>query len=387
VRWWFSAAAWSGPSAWYLARAGHEVVVLDRQAGSGREASSGNAGEISPGASVSWVAPGIPLQAPKWLLMRHRPLVVRPRLDPAMLIWGLMMLRNCTAARYELLDPEACVRAEPALARVRGKVAGGLRLPDDEIGDCFNFTQALAIACGQQGVDFRHGTRIERIAADTDRVSGLVTDRGMVTGDAYIVALGSYSSRLLRPIGIRAPIYPVKGYSLTVPITDPAGAPGSSVVNETYKVAIARLCDRIRVGGMAELAGYDLELREAPRRTLQHVVCDLFRAAATSARQFWYGLRPMTPDSPPLVGPTRYRNLWAEYWTRHPRLDDGLRLRTGHGRPDFRPEARAGRRRAHARAVWPSGLSALRLGKGTNLRRLRPRCCSGERIASTHSLA
>jgi D-amino-acid dehydrogenase len=367
-------------SAWYLARAGHEVVVLDRQAGAGLETSFGNAGEISPGASASWAAPEIPLQALKWLFTRYRPLVIRPRLDPAMLVWGLMMLRNCTAARYELnkarmlplaeysrdmlrvlraeigiayderargilqlfrsakelaasagdvailqkfgvafelLDAAACVDVEPALALVREKIAGGLRLPGDETGDCFKFTQALATACREQGVDFRYDTTIERIAADGDRVSGVVTDRGMVTGDAYIVALGSYSLRLLRPIGIRAPIYPVKGYSLTVPITDPAGAPESSVVDETYKVAITRLGDRIRVGGMAELAGYDLELREAPRRTLEHVVCDLFPSGGDlSKASFWCGLRPMTPDGPPLVGPTRYRNLW---------------LNTGHG--------------------------------------------------------
>jgi D-amino-acid dehydrogenase len=367
-------------SAWYLVKAGHEVVVLDRQGGAGLEASFGNAGEISPGASASWAAPGIPLQALKWLFMRHRPLVIRPRFDLAMVVWCLMMLRNCTAARYELnkgrmlplaehsrdllrelraeigiayderaggilqlyrtpeeleatakdaallrkfgvafelLDPESCIRAEPALARVREKIAGGLRLPDDETGDCFKFTHALAAACRQQGVDFRFGTTVRRIVADGDRVSRVVTDRGMVTGDAYIVALGSYSPQLLRPIGIRAPIYPVKGYSLTVPITDPAGAPESSVVDETYKVAITRLGDRIRIGGMAELAGYDLELRKAPRRTLEHVVSDLFPSGGDLARaSFWCGLRPMTPDGPPLLGPTRYRNLW---------------LNTGHG--------------------------------------------------------
>ena len=367
-------------SAWYLAEAGHEVVVLDRQAGAGLETSFGNAGEISPGASASWAAPGIPLQVLKWMFMRHRPLVIRPRLDPAMIAWCLMMLRNCTAARYELnkarmlplaeysrdrlralraalgiayderakgilllcrsakeldgaraevallqkfgvrfelLDREACIGVEPALAPVREKIAGGLRLPDDETGDCFKFTQALAAAARQRGVEFRYRTTIARIALEGDRVSGIVTDRGTVSGDAYVVALGSFSPLLLKPIGIRVPVYPVKGYSLTLAITDPAGAPESSVVDETHKVAITRLGDRVRVGGIAELAGYDLDLRQAPRRTLEHVVRDLFpRAGDVGEATFWCGLRPMTPDGPPLLGPTRCRNLW---------------LNTGHG--------------------------------------------------------
>jgi D-amino-acid dehydrogenase len=138
-----------------------------------------------------------------------------------------------------------------------------------------------------------------------------------MSGDAYIVALGSFSPLLLKPIGIRVPVYPVKGYSLTLAITDPAGAPESSVVDETHKVAITRLGDRVRVGGIAELAGYDLDLRQAPRRTLEHVVRDLFpRAGDVGEATFWCGLRPMTPDGPPLLGPTRCRNLW---------------LNTGHG--------------------------------------------------------
>ena len=367
-------------SAWYLAEAGHEVVVLERQAGAGLETSFGNAGEISPGAAASWAAPGIPLQVLKWLFVRHRPLAIRPRPDPAMIGWSLRMLRNCTATRYErnkarmlplaeysrdrlralraalgiaydqrargilllyrrpneldgaagevallhkfgvrfeLFDREGCIRAEPALAPVRENIAGGLRLPDDETGDCFKFTQALAAAARQRGVGFRYGTTIERIALEGDRVSAIVTDGGTVSGDAYVVALGSYSPLLLKPIGVRLPIYPVKGYSLTMAITDPAGAPESSVVDETYKVAITRLGDRIRVGGMAELAGYDLALRQAPRRTLEHVLRGLFpNAGDGAAASFWCGLRPMTPDGPPIVGPTRYRNLW---------------LNTGHG--------------------------------------------------------
>jgi D-amino-acid dehydrogenase len=308
--------------------------------------------------------------------MRHRPLVIRPRADPALIRWCLMMLRNCTAARYEVnkgrmlplaehsrdllralraqigiayderakgilqlyrspqeleatagevailqrfgvrfevLDRAGCIRAEPALAQVREKIAGGLRLPDDETGDCFKFTQALAAAGRQRGIEFRYDTTIARIALEGDRVSGIEIDRGTIDGDAYVVAAGSYSPLLLKPIGIRLPVYPVKGYSLTVPITDAAGAPESSVVDETYKVAITRLGDRVRVGGMAELAGYDLQLRQAPRRTLEHVLRDLFPGAGDVGNaSFWCGLRPMTPDGPPILGLTRCRNLWLD---------------------------------------------------------------------------
>ena len=236
-------------AAWYLAEAGHEVVVVERQAGAGLETSFGNAGEISPGASASWAAPGIPLQALKWQFMRHRPLVIRPRPDPALIRWCLTMLRNCTAARYELnkarmlplaeysrdvlralrvaigityderasgilqlyrspkeleatagevallqrfgvafevLDRAGCIRAEPALAQVREKIAGGLRLPDDETGDCFKFTQALAAAGRQRGIEFRYDTNVARIALAGERVSGIVTDRGTVSGDAEL---------------------------------------------------------------------------------------------------------------------------------------------------------------------------------------------------------
>jgi D-amino-acid dehydrogenase len=216
---------------------------------------------------------------------------------------------------YELLDVEGCIRAEPAHRLVEHKVAGGLRLLGDETGDCFKFTSGLAGLCRQLGVETRYGTRIERIVTEGARVSGVVTDAGMLTADAYVVALGSYSPLLLRPIGIDLPVYPVKGYSITVPITDPAGAPESTVMDETHKVAI--LGDRIRVGGMAELDGYNTKLRATRRATLEHVVTDLYPSGGdVKQASFWCGLRPMTPDGPPLIGQAKYTNLY---------------LNTGHG--------------------------------------------------------
>jgi len=378
--------------AYQLALAGHEVTVIDRQPAAALETSYGNAGEVSPGYSAPWAGPGVPIKAIKWLLMRHRPLVIRPNIDLGLVRWGLAMLRNCTAARYEInkgrmvrlaeysrdclkelraqtgirydertqgtlqlfrtqaqldgtaadieilkrygvayevLDRDGCIRNEPALAHVRDKIVGGLRLPGDETGDCFKFTQNLAALAAQHGVTFRYGTRIDALKLAGKQIEGVVTDAGTLKADAYLVALGSYSPLLLRRVGIRIPVYPVKGYSITVPITDAAGAPESTVMDETHKVAVTRLGDRIRVGGTAELAGYTLKLHEARRETLSHVVSDLFPRGGDVARaEFWCGLRPMTPDGTPVVGPTRVPNLY---------------LATGHGTLGWTMAAGTGR--------------------------------------------
>lgn len=378
--------------AYHLAKEGHQVLVADRQPGAGLETSFGNAGEISPGYAAPWAGPRVPLKALHWAVMRHRPLVIWPLPDPAMWRWMLQMLRNCTSARYEVnktrmlrlaeysrdclralraetgiryserslgtlqlfrkqkdfdashddttildrygvrwerLDREGCIRAEPALARVRSKFVGGLRLPGDETGDCHQFTTALAKIAQAMGVRFRFGTTISRIDTAAGRVSGVATDTGTLNSDAYVVALGSYSPLLVRPIGIGLPVYPVKGYSITVPIVDAAASPESTVMDETFKVAVTRLDDRIRVGGTAELAGYSQRLREGRRATLEHVVSDLFPDGGDVSRAtFWTGLRPMTPDGTPVLGATRYPNLY---------------LATGHGTLGWTMSAGTGR--------------------------------------------
>jgi len=367
-------------SAYYLARAGHEVTVVDRQPEPALETSFANAGEVSPGYSSPWAGPGVPVKAVKWLLMKHGPLVIRPKLDPVMWVWLLKMLRNCTSERYavnksrmipiaeysrdclrdlrrdigiqydersqgtlqlfryqsqldgtgediavlkqygvpfEVLSREGCIAVEPALAGVKEKFAGGLRLPQDETGDCHMFTQALAKHAQALGVRFMFNTGIDRIVTDGARVSGVVTSAGTLQADAYVLALGSWSSRLAAPLGISLPVYPVKGYSITVPIKDASGAPESTVMDESYKVAITRLGNRIRVGGTAEISGYSSKLYDARRATLDHSLTDLFpRGGDLSKATFWSGLRPMTPDGPPVIGPTQYANL---------------HLNTGHG--------------------------------------------------------
>lgn len=368
-------------SAWYLAKAGHEVTVIERQTGPALETSFANAGEVSPGYSAPWAGPGVPLKALKWLAMQHSPLVIRPSLDPKMWRWVWQMLMNCNhrayginkgrmvklaeysrdcmiALReetgihydermqgtlqlfrtqkqldgaqtdieilkqynvpYELLTPEQCLRSEPALKHVQGKYVGGLRLPNDETGDCFKFTQNLAQMAQKLGVKFEYGVEIKGIQVAGGKVEKVHTSKGALQADSYLLALGSYSPLLLAPLGIKIPVYPIKGYSITVPITNPDGSPESTVMDETFKVAITRLGDRIRVGGTAEIAGYDLRLHEARRATLVHSVSDLFpHGGDISLAQFWCGLRPMTPDGTPIVGPSgKYSNLY---------------LSTGHG--------------------------------------------------------
>jgi D-amino-acid dehydrogenase len=219
--------------------------------------------------------------------------------------------------RFELLDRAGCIRAEPALASAPASFVGGLRLPDDETGDCHLFTQRLMAMAQDAGVGFIANTRIESIKTEGDRITAVITDSGTMIADAYVMALGSFSPLLLRPIGIDIPVYPVKGYSITAPLMDDTGAPQSTVMDETYKVAITRLGDRIRVGGTAELSGYRVELSPDRRITLERSLRDLFpRGGDIGGASFWSGLRPMTPDGPPIIGPTRYTNL---------------HLNTGHG--------------------------------------------------------
>ncbi len=366
-------------SAYQLAKAGHEVTVVDRQPGPALETSFANAGEVSFGYCSPWAGPGIPMKALKWLFMEHAPLILRPKIDAAMISWMLKMLSNCTSKRYainksrmlrladysrislaamreetgiaydermqgtlqlfrteaqldasakdvkalasdgipyEVLDPDGCIRVEPALKHVREKIVGGLLTPKDETGDCFKFSSALAAKAAELRVRFNYGSIIRGLDVDGGRVRGVITAHGQLKADAVVVALGSFSPLLVRPHSIHLPVYPVKGYSLTIPIIDEARAPVSTVMDETFKIAITRLGDRIRVGGMAEISGYTNDLGEPRRLTLQHSVTDLFPGGDVSKASFWSGLRPMTPDGTPVIGATKVA---------------GLYLNTGHG--------------------------------------------------------
>jgi D-amino-acid dehydrogenase len=218
---------------------------------------------------------------------------------------------------YEMLDRAGIARVEPALAGVTDKLTGALRLPNDQTGDCQLFTTKLAQMAADLGVEFRFGQNIERLDVAGDRINGVYIDGKLQVADQYVLALGSFSPQLLKPLGIKAPVYPLKGYSLTIPITNSAMAPTSTVLDETYKVAITRFDNRIRVGGMAEIAGFDLSLNPRRRATLEMITTDLYPQGGDLSRaEFWTGLRPATPDGTPIVGATKMRNLF---------------LNTGHG--------------------------------------------------------
>ena len=362
-------------TAYYLNQSGHEVTVLDRQAAPAMETSFANAGQVSWSYASPWAAPGVPLKALKWMFRKRSPLVIRPKMDPAMWSWIARMIVNCRRPRYEankdrmmrlaryshaclkvvrqetginydertrgilqllrdeqgldaaradipilnrldipykLLDRSGCLAVEPGLGHTRVRIAGGMHFPGDESGDCHLFAQSLARIAAERGVQFRPSTTIRRIAVCANRVDRVVTDRGEFNADAYIVAAGSYSSLLLRPIGIKLPVYPVKGYSVTVPIRDEQAAPVSTLTDETYKVAVTRLGDRVRAAGTAELSGYDLSVSPKQCDTILHVLTELFPDSADTAKaQYWAGLRPMTPDNAPIIGRTSIRNLYV----------------------------------------------------------------------------
>ncbi|MCK9534756.1 MAG: D-amino acid dehydrogenase [Pseudomonas sp.] len=367
-------------TAYYLAKQGHQVIVVDRQLAVADETSFANAGQISPGHGSPWAAPGVPLKAIKWLMQRHAPFSVRLSADPFQYQWMLQMLRNCTAARYavnkermvrlaeysrdcldalraetgieyegrqqgttqlfrsqqqldsavqdiavlermgvpyELLSAHEIARVEPALGAVADTLTGALHLPNDQTGDCNLFTRNLARMAQDLGVEFRLGCTVQSIRSSGDRITGVCIDEQLEIADHYVMALGSYSRAMLQQLGIKIPVYPLKGYSLTVPIIDPAMAPQSTIIDETYKVAMTRFDQRIRVGGMAQISGFDLSLNPKRRETLEYVTGLLYpQGGDLTQAEFWTGLRPATPDGTPIVGKTAYRNLF---------------LNTGHG--------------------------------------------------------
>ena len=386
-------------TAYYLAREGHQVTVIDRQPEPARETSFANAGLLTPGHAYAWASPRAPMILLKSLWRADTALRWRLKPDPGMWAWGIKFLANCTAARnrentvikvrlclYSLaetarvtaetgiawdrsqsgalylyrdpehfragrenfkllgdegveaktLDTEALFDFEPSLAGMKGRFAGAIHTPHDESGDARKFTVALADVLRSRGVSFRLGETVLSMTRSGDRITGVetmthladnrdlgaglrvTTHRGhRIEGDAYVLALGSYSPLLTKPLGLRMPIYPVKGYSITLPITDPAAAPAHFGVDEANLVAFARLGDRLRLTATADFAGYDTSFTAGDFAHMLRVAMELFpRAAAYDRPDYWACLRPMTPDGPPIIGPSPIKNLW---------------LNTGHG--------------------------------------------------------
>ncbi|MDO8608303.1 MAG: D-amino acid dehydrogenase [Phaeospirillum sp.] len=367
--------------AWYLAQEGHEVTVVDRREAAGLETSFANGGQVSPCHAEPWANPAVIPKVLKWLGREDAPLLFRwRRWDPALWAWGLRFLANCTAARAavntertlrvalysrlclqqlraetgiqydqktkgilhiyrdggefahacaaaELMrrhglkrlaqSPVECVAIEPALAAVASELAGGIFTPDDESGDAHKFTTGLAALAAAKGVAFRWSVPVSGLVRDGDRVAGLATETGTIAADAYVLAAGCDSPLLARPLGLRLPIVPAKGYSITVPVAGHSGAPSVSITDDEHKMVYSRLGDRLRAAGTAEMTGHDRTLNPRRLAMIQDHARRLFPDGGDFDRaEPWAGLRPVTPDSVPLLGATPLANLW---------------LNTGHG--------------------------------------------------------
>lgn len=355
-----------------LRQLGFEVTVIDRRGGVAQESSFANAGVLAPAYVGPWAQPGMPAKVLAYLFKREAPVVFRPGIDPALWRWLRRWLGECEVARFRanrarmqrlayysrdclrelrerygidyergtgylqlfrtahelertaparemlreagvphaLLDAAACRTLEPALAP-HTPLAGGVHLPDDETGNCALFARRLKDICESDGVRFRFGMDAVRFGVAAGRIDGVRLAQGHLQADAYVVAAGADSGRLLAPLGIDLPLLPVHGYSATVTIAYPEHAPTLSVMDETYKVAVTRFRQRLRVAGTAEVGSRGTRLRETALRTLLKVARDWFPAAASYAQaRFWVGARPMLPDGPPVLGATGYPNLF-----------------------------------------------------------------------------
>jgi len=364
-------------TAWYLRQAGHEVRVIERREGPGLETSFANGGQISADHAAPWAKPGVPLQALRWMMREDSPLLFRLRADPAQWRWGLQFLRNCTGARFrenaarlqrlgrysrsELRDltretgleydaqrrgilvlytgdrpfepgwksPEECIALEPAVASLKHRLVGGSFLPDDESGDAYKFTTGLAELCIANGIAFDFGMEIRGFDHDGDKIKGVRTSSQVIQADAFVLALGSYSPLLTRPLGIDLPIYPLKGYSVTMPVKNTAAAWTVSLSDDEHKLVLSRLGERLRIAGTAELSGYDTGLNAVRCEAIVRRVMQLFPDAGDPSRaEYWTGLRPATPSNLPCIGATRYPNLFLN--TGHGTL--GWTLACGSGR-------------------------------------------------------
>ncbi len=379
-------------TAYYLARVGHDVTIVDRQPGPAVETSFANGGQISANHATPWATPRTPWKALKWLWKKDAPLLFRMRADPALWRWTLRFLANCTSGRLPInteravrvavysrgqlaelraatgiqydqltkgilhifrneeeyrqalpqveimdragckrvvVDADECVTIEPALGNARPYLIGGIFSPDDESGDAHAFTVELARICGDLGVVFRYDTTVRRFALDGNRLDGVETDAGRLTADAYVLTLGSYAPLVLKSLGLRVPIYPAKGYSVTIPVGERDEAPSVSLIDDEFKIVYSRLNNRLRVAGTAEFTGYDDSVTEVRARFILGKALELFpRCGDATKAEFWAGLRPSTPDGVPVIGRTPYPNLF---------------INTGHGTLGWTMACGAGR--------------------------------------------
>ncbi len=366
-------------TAWYLKKAGQDVEVIERQLEAGMETSWGNGGVIHASEVEPWSQPGMPRKILGWLGKESAPLLLRYGAIPHMWRWGLEFSRNCTpelfranakanldlalhslkslqeigaetgiaydrATRgvlkiyrsadslagaqrasdylaqhgllYERVSAERCVEIEPGLRDTRGTLSGALYFSRDEVGDCNKFTQGLAAACATRGVRFHYGHTVMSIETSGGRVTGVITDKGRIAADAVVVALGSFTAPLLARLGVRVPIYPVKGISITFPRGAWNSAPQVPVIDDSKLFGLVPIGDRMRISGSAEISGYDV----TPAMSRAQVIIEnasftfpeLKRHLDLSKARVWAGLRPVSPAGTPIIGRTAaIKGLWV----------------------------------------------------------------------------
>jgi D-amino-acid dehydrogenase len=368
-------------TAYYLARDGHEVTVVDRQSQAASETSYANAGLLAPGHAFAWASPKAPGIMLKSLFNDDQALRLKLSADPRLWSWVWLFLLQCTSARarlntirklglcvysvdalrevvadsqvaydgldggnlyfyrtaqsfekgvehtgilreqgleMEVLEREEVAAIEPALAPHKAIIAGAVYTPGDASGDARMFSRGLAAFCAEHlAVTFKFDTAIRGIDTSGDRVEGVLTDAGRLEADCYVMALGCDSAIIGRSIGLRLPIYPVKGYSVTVPMRESNAAPSMGGVDDDNLIAYCPMGKRLRLTSTAEFSGYDCSHRPRDFRAMLRLGRELFPGVADYEQpDYWAGLRPMTPEGTPFLGPARYRNLY---------------LNTGHG--------------------------------------------------------
>jgi len=359
-------------SAYFLARQGLRVTLLERRSAVGLETSFANGGLLTPSMSDPWAAPGLPRKLLGWIGKEDAPFLLRLGALPGLMSWGLRFLGNCneetwrhntatilaiaeyshavldelthsSGLDYDLstlgtlklfrdelsmasaeraaavvgdlgvavrrLDTAGCLDLEPALAAQSGELAGGLHFPDDRSGDAYKFTQALVELCRKERVTFRFNEEVREIVTDSGSVTGIVTDKERLRADAYLLALGSASPHF--KLGFKLPIYPVKGYSVTLSTEGWNAAPRVPLIDDGRKMGFTRLGDRLRIAGTAEFNGYNLDMNERRGGQLIEGLMGLFPDFPNRhMAHHWTGLRPMTPDGIPVLGESPLRNLY-----------------------------------------------------------------------------
>ncbi|MGB9165932.1 MAG: D-amino acid dehydrogenase [Rhodomicrobium sp.] len=365
-------------TAWYLRKAGHDVILVERQTEAAMETSWGNGGVIHASEVEPWSQPGMPLKIIKWLGKENAPLLLRYGAIPHILRWGIDFARNCTPERfrenaksnlhlalhslkslqeigaetgisydratrgvlkiyrsgesldgaerstaflarhgllYERVGAERCMELEPALKGTESTLAGALYFARDEVGDSNKFTQGLAAACAARGVQCRFGETVRKIETQDGRVQAVITDKERIVADTVVAAMGSFTAPLLAKNGIRVPIYPVKGVSITFKRADWDSAPAMPVIDDSKLFGLVPLGDRMRISGSAEITGYDATPAAARAEAIianaSFTFPEMKRYFDISKSRVWAGLRPVSPSGTPIIGETRIRGLWV----------------------------------------------------------------------------